>query len=169
MNGGTLVDRKPPKNLEDITQSVVFEKSHKWTIPKAKKWLKEHGYHTDSVDNKESQLRFRQYNPEDLHDRYFITKKLNHTGILLIISVPNNSGTGIMINNVEHHTPQEIVNSHIKHFTKQFHEQTKAHNELEKEKEKTLKKIKKATKIRVAKGSKEMKEKMARLRAMKKK
>jgi hypothetical protein len=169
MNGGTLVERKPPHDLKDITQSVVFEKEYKWTIPKAKKWLKDHGYHSDSVDKKPTQLRFRQYNPEDLPDRHFISKKLKDEGILLIISVPNNSGSGVMINNVEHHTPQEIINSQIKHFAKQFHEQTKAHKKLEKEKESTLLKIKKATKSRVSKDSNAMKEKMAKLRAMRKK
>jgi len=171
----TIVHRKPPHTLEDITQSVVFDKSLKWTILKAKAWLKHHGYHYDSVDNKPTQLRFRQYNPEDFHNRYFITKKLKRDGVMLIISVPNGAGTGFMINNVETHTPQEILNSHIKHFTKQFHEQTKAHEKLEEEKKLNLKKANKASTKRISKslklikGSQAMKDKMARLRAMKNK
>jgi hypothetical protein len=39
MLGSSLVNRKPPTGKGDITQSVVFEKSHKWTFPKAKSFL----------------------------------------------------------------------------------------------------------------------------------
>jgi len=166
----TIVHRKPPQNLDDITQSVVFEKSHKWTIPKAKTWLKHHGFYSDSVDNKPTQLRFRQYNPEDFHHRHYISKKIKNDGIMLIISVVNGAGTGFMINNVERHTPQEILDSHIKHFTKQFLEQTKAHEKLEEEKISNRKKAKKASTIRIKKSIKDsqaMKEKMAKIRAMK--
>ena len=56
-----------------------------------------------------------------------------------------------MINNIERHTPQEILDSHIKHFTKQFLEQTKAHEKLEEEKKSNLKKAKKASTIRIKK------------------
>jgi len=75
-----------------------------------------------------------------------------------------------MINNVERHTPQEILDSHIKHFTKQFLEQTKAHEKLEEEKISNRKKAKKASTIRIKKSIKDsqaMKEKMAKIRAMK--
>jgi len=172
MLGSSLVDRKPPIGKRDITQSVVFEKSHKWTIPKAKSWLKKHGYFHDDVDNKETQIRFRQYNPEDLYDRHYISKKLKNEGVILILSILNEHGSGIMLNNVEQFTPQEILNSHIKHFTKKFHEETKNHEKLEKEKEKILKRVKASTKSRVKhslKGTQEMKDKMAKLRALKKK
>lgn len=171
MKGGTTVNRKPPHNLEDITQSVVFDKSHKWTIPKAKAWLKHHGYHYDSIDNKPTQLRFRQYNPEDLFNRHFISKKIKKDGVLLIISVPNGAGTGFMVNNVEILTPEEIQNKAIKNYAQQLHQHNLAIEHLVKEKKSNLKKTKKASTIRISKslkGSQAMKEKMAKLRALKK-
>lgn len=43
-------------------QSVVFDKRY-WSIPRAKQWLREHGYMSPKVDIKEHQLRFRQLEP----------------------------------------------------------------------------------------------------------
>lgn len=87
MKGEGVVHRMPPKHISDIVQSVVFDKKH-WTIPKAKKWLKEHDYYYDMIDRKTDQLRFRQYNPEDLYNRHYISKKLSNN-VMLIISVKN--------------------------------------------------------------------------------
>ena len=44
------------------TQSVIFERS-KWTLPRAKKWLKKHKYKTTKVDTTAKFFRFRQMNP----------------------------------------------------------------------------------------------------------
>lgn len=169
LEGEGIVHRKPDpsQRLQDIVQSVVFEKP-KWTIPKAKTWLHKHGYYFDMVDDKPTQLRFRQYNPEDLRDRHFISKKLKNSNILLIISVMNNRGSGIMLQNYEFLTPKEHKELEYKQFFEAQTKHQKANERLEKEKESNLKAIKKATTSRVTKGSKEAKEKMAKVRASKK-
>jgi len=171
MTGEGIVARKPTKEhlLEDIVQSVVFMKP-KWKVPEAKKWLHKCGYHYDEVDNKPTQLRFRQYNPEDLqHDRHYISKKLKNEGILLIISRMNNKGSGIMINNYEVLSPEEYKALEYKKFFEAQTKHLKANEMLEKEKKETLKQTKKATKQRLAKGSQAVKDKMAAVRAAKRK
>lgn len=52
-------------NPSDL-QSIMFEKS-KWTVDKAKRWLKKNGFLRGEVDpggEKANYLRFRQFNPE---------------------------------------------------------------------------------------------------------
>jgi hypothetical protein len=166
MEGEGIVNRKPPEHmrLSDLVQSVVFIKPH-WKIPEAKKWLKDHGYYNDEVDNKPTQIRFRQYNPEDLRDRHFISKKLKDENILLIISRMNNKGSGFMVNNVERLTPEEEQMKEYKKFFKAMSQHQKDNERLEKEKKKVEQEVKKFNKARVAKGSKEAKEKMAKVRA----
>ena len=168
--GGSLVNRKPHESqrLDDIVQSVVFMKPH-WNVTNAKKWLKEHNYYNDEVDNKPTQIRFRQYNPEDLRDRHFISKKLKDENILLIISTMSNRGMGFMINNIETLTPKEAKELEYKKFFEAQTKHTKAQARLDKEMEErnnmiktmnktSLSKAKAATKTRVKKGSQEMKE-----------
>ena len=166
MEGEGLVNRKPDEKqrLADIVQSIVFMKPH-WNATNAKKWLKTHGYYYDEVHNKPTQIRFRQYNPEDLPNRHFISKKLKDEDILLIISRMNNAGAGIMLNNYEYLTPKEQSELQYKKFFEAQHKYQKENERLEKEMKERLKTIKKATKTRVAKGSKEAKEKMAKVRA----
>jgi len=155
----------------------VFKRP-RWTKTTATNWLNEHGYHHDSVDIKTSQIRFRQYNPEDFHNYHYISKNLKNTGISLIIAMRNASGGtiyrsthggAIMLNNVTHYTPEEMYSHNIKHKATLEHHHKKHLESLDKEQKEILKKTKKATKTRVKKGTQEMKERMARLRAMKKK
>ena len=152
--GEGLVNRKPheKQRLEDIVQSVVFMKPY-WNVTNAKKWLKQHNYYNDEVDNKPTQIRFRQYNPEDLRDRHFISKKLKNENILLIISVMNNRGSGFMLNNYEFLTPEEQKTLEYKKFFEAQTRHQQANERLEKEQKENLKKIKKATVSRVKKGS----------------
>ena len=175
MEGEGIVNRKPPEHmrLADLVQSVVFIKPH-WKVSEAKKWIKEHGYYNDEVDNKPSQIRFRQYNPEDLKDRHFISKKLKDENILLIISRMNNRGSGFMINNVERLTQDEQKQKEFKEFFDAMHKHQKENERLDKEMKDRLKTIKKATKSRVSKesnsskpikGSEAAKEKMRKVRA----
>jgi hypothetical protein len=166
MEGEGLVNRKPDEKqrLDDIVQSVVFMKPH-WNATNAKKWLKTHGYYNDEVHDKPTQIRFRQYNPEDLPHRHFISKKLKDENILLIISRMNNTGSGFMYNNVEKLTPEEEQKKEYKKFFQAMTQHQKDNERLEKEMKERMKTIKKATKSRVAKGSKEAKEKMAKVRA----
>jgi len=52
-------------NPSDL-QSIMFEKS-KWTVDKAKRWLKKHGFLRGEVDaggERANYFRFRQFNPE---------------------------------------------------------------------------------------------------------
>jgi len=166
MEGEGLVNRKPDEKqrLADIVQSVVFMKPH-WNVTNAKKWLKIHGYYNDEIHDKPTQIRFRQYNPEDLPHRHFISKKLKDENILLIISTMNNAGSGLMLNNREYLTPKEFREMQYKEFFNAQHKYQKDNEKQENEMNERLKMIKKATKARVAKGSKEAKEKMAKVRA----
>ena len=183
MTGEGIVNRKPheSQNLQDIVQSVVFMKP-KWKVSDAKKWLHKCGYYYDEVDNKPTQIRFRQYNPEDLqHNRHYISKKLKDENIILIISRMNNGGRGIMINNYEVLSPEEYKALEYKKFFEAQSKHLKANERLEKEKKETLKQTKKATKQRISKvknetssfipvkGSQAAKDKMAAVRAAKRK
>ena len=167
--GEGLVNRKPDNNdMKDIIQSVVFIKPH-WNVTNAKKWLKQHDLYSEEVHDKPSQIRFRQYNPQDLEGRHFISNKLKGENIILIISRMNNKGKGFMINNKEIMTPEEQKTLEYKKFFDAQLRHQKANERLEEEKEKFLKNTKKATKTRVLKGSQEAKDKMAAIRAKKKK
>lgn len=157
MEGEGLVNRKPPDSEKDIIQSVVFLKPH-WNIPDAKKWLKKRHCYFDEVHDKPTQIRFRQFNPKDLHNRHFISKKLKDEHIILIISKMNTSGKGFMINNVEILTPEEKQQQQYKNFFNAMNQHQKETERIEDEKKKISKLVKKATKARLAKGSKEAKE-----------
>lgn len=85
MVGNGIVKRQPNKNKRNIVQSVIFDKDY-WTKIEAKKWLKDNDYYNDDIDEKKDSFRFRQYNPEDLNDRKFRTKKLNN-GLSLVLSI----------------------------------------------------------------------------------
>ena len=69
-------------------QSVIFDKK-KYSIDDAKKWLKSNGYLSPKVDETETQLRFRQKDPDVLESLGFTsyrTKPLGKSGIQLIIA-----------------------------------------------------------------------------------
>jgi len=201
LSGGSIVNRKPSELHNEIIQSVVFERP-KWTKSKAVEWLKKNKFYHDSIDVKPTQIRCRQYNPEDLINRHYISKKLKDTGILLIISMRNlqggtiyrtimqhipysherqqmmyqhflnthrMNGSAIMVNNQVHYTPTEQFEHNAKLYAEHLYNQNKNLKKIDEEKEAILNRAKKATKTRLKKGTPEMKERMARLRAMKKK
>ena len=64
-----------------IVQSIIFDKN-KYTVEKAKKWLKSHGYKYGDVDEKQHHIRFRQVEPGKF--KYFRTKEIAD-GIKLIL------------------------------------------------------------------------------------
>ncbi len=68
-------------------QSILFDKS-KWTLPKAKQWLKKRHYKT-GLDDKPNHYRFRQQEPNK-NDKY-ITKKIDD-GIEFIVKINNFKG-----------------------------------------------------------------------------
>ena len=74
-------------------QSILFTRP-KWTLTKAKAWLKKHGYKTD-VDKKPEHYRFRQIEPEE-----FSSYRTKHIGddITLIIGLKKKGGN---INNMK--------------------------------------------------------------------
>jgi len=62
-------------------QSIIFDR-RKYTVEKAKNWLKKHGYKYGDVDKKTNHIRFRQVPPGTF--KYFRTKEISD-GIKLIL------------------------------------------------------------------------------------
>lgn len=62
-------------------QSVLFD-SHKWTIPRAKKWLTDNNYKIIKVHTTDNFHRFRQINPNP--DKKYRTINIGN-GIELLI------------------------------------------------------------------------------------
>lgn len=81
---GTGIHPKHSKNYK--VQSVLFSKSS-WTIPKAKKWLKENNYIYSDVDKKPNTLRFRQFDPDTLNKNIwkYTTHRLQDNIELVIV------------------------------------------------------------------------------------
>jgi len=59
-------------NQSMVIQSILFDKE-KWTLEKAKKWLKEHNYRNDKTDETDEYYRFRQRDPNDFVEDSFRT------------------------------------------------------------------------------------------------
>jgi hypothetical protein len=81
----------------------------------------------------------------------------------------NNRGSGFMLDNYEFLNPKEHKEMEYKHFFEAQTKHQKANERLEKEKKENIKAVKKYNKGRVVKGSQEAKERMAQVRASKKK
>jgi len=62
-------------------QSIVFDKSE-WTIPKIKKWLKEHNYKYSKADKTETKIRIRQENPDNYSE--FRVKNISPSIMLVL-------------------------------------------------------------------------------------
>ena len=85
------VNRQPPD--KDHTQSVVFSKEF-WTEDTSREWLKAHkdsttgnSYFTDGLDQSETQLRWRQFDPNNNKFNYVslvIEKEGEKTSIMFI-------------------------------------------------------------------------------------
>ena len=163
ISGGTIVKRKPDLKYNDIVQSVVFDR-HFYNKEQAKKWLKDNNYHFDSLDINKSQIRARQYNPEDLRNRHYITKSLKDGKILLIISMRNPGEKSLPINGgyLNGQAVQRPQGGRIpKDIQERIFNEEKArelYHKLKGEYSDIQTIQKKATKARVKKGSKEAKE-----------
>lgn len=46
-------------------QSLTFDKSHGWTVAKAKRWASSHGYRSSKVDETEGFVHLRQRDPSE--------------------------------------------------------------------------------------------------------
>jgi hypothetical protein len=69
-------------------QTVLFDKE-RWTVSAAKKWLRDHGYKTPSVDTTSEYHRFRQRPPFQFQKGTFRTINFGkNTGIKSVIAVP---------------------------------------------------------------------------------
>jgi Mor family transcriptional regulator len=69
-------------------QTVLFDKE-RWTVSAAKKWLRDHGYKTPSVDTTSEYHRFRQLPPSRFQNGTFRTINFGkNTGIKSVIAVP---------------------------------------------------------------------------------
>jgi hypothetical protein len=71
------------------TQGIIFDNA-KWTVPQAKKWLKEHGYKSPKVDRAANRHRFRQVDPSRCKRGTFRTIRFGppKLGIQAIICCP---------------------------------------------------------------------------------
>ena len=178
MIGQGLVNRKPDLLHHSIVQSVVFDRPI-WTKPRAIRWLKENNLYHDDIDSKPTQIRFRQYNPEDFHNYHYISKPCKDKGIMLIIAMKNaqggnvyrSQGQGFMINNVEHFSPNEALLKNTKLITGHVQDAIKEHKKLAKEAKTTLQRTKSMNKSSLKqslKGTQSMKDRMAKLRARRK-
>jgi hypothetical protein len=79
------VDRKAPDKKH--VQSVIFKKSADWTKKTSKKWLEEHDYYTDGLDDTENSFRYRQYDPDDSKFIYR-QKEIEKDSISLVYAIP---------------------------------------------------------------------------------
>ncbi len=81
------VDRPAPS--ENHTQSVLFYKNAGWTKASSKKWVKDHDYFTDGLDETDNMFRWRQYDPDDTKFRYVtkvIEEKDKKSSIALVLA-----------------------------------------------------------------------------------
>lgn len=153
IDGCGFVHRKPDLSQNEIIQSIVFLKEVGWTKLKAIKWLSKNNYYFYVFDDKKTQIRFRQYNPDSLHDGYYISKKINTDDkpINLIIFIKNHhtDGGSIMLNNKNFLNNKERFNLFIDAFTKRFLKTTEIEKKKNIEKNKYLDTVRKANKKRL--------------------
>jgi ATP-dependent Clp protease protease subunit len=77
---------------EEHTQSVVFEKEAGWTKASSRKWVKEHDYYDDGLDETETQWRWRQYDPDDSEFDYR-TEVIVKDSVSLILGIPKDQAS----------------------------------------------------------------------------
>lgn len=66
-----------------VVQSVLIPKN-KFTLEKAKKYIKDNNYKLKKIDITNNYYRFRQEDPEKFDEKKYFTKEIND-GIKLII------------------------------------------------------------------------------------
>lgn len=69
------------------TQSVLIDKD-KYSLTEAKKWIKDHNYYVDGLDETDKLYRFRQYDPNE--DKFNYRIQNIETGINLVIGYLKN-------------------------------------------------------------------------------
>jgi hypothetical protein len=101
--------------------------------------------------NKPVVIENKSWNPLQQHNTSSLLENPN-------FDIGSMQGEGFMINNVEYLTPDEQKNLEYKKLFEAHSKHLKEQDRLDKEKERTIKAVKKATKSRLVKGSKEAKE-----------
>jgi hypothetical protein len=138
---GSYSSSDSDSDVEDkdyVVQSVIFDSS-KYSIASARKWLRENNYKSPKVDVEQNTLRFRQIDPKKVEkDGYtkYRNTKLGRSGITLVL-VYNVKGGAIIFFGRDITQGEGIKNISSNSIMPKF-----------------------------AKGSKEAKEHMARIRAM---
>jgi hypothetical protein len=113
-------------------------------------------------NNKPIVLKNESWNPLQQHNSSSLAENPN-------FDIGEFQGEGFMINNKEILTPDEQKSLEYKKYFQAHTQYQREQERLEKEKQRNFKIVKKATKTRILKGTQEMKDKMAALRAKKKK
>ncbi|MCX7611852.1 MAG: phage portal protein [Ignavibacterium sp.] len=85
---GNIVNNNFDKNMKQEEdglkiQTLIFSKKY-FTLEEAKKWIEEHGFVDNGVDETENSYRFRQRDPEDFDPESFRTITID-TGIKAVV------------------------------------------------------------------------------------
>ena len=97
------VGRKAETGKEH-TQSVVFEKEAGWTKASSRKWIKDHDYYDDGLDDTETQLRWRQYDPDD-NEFDYRTQVIEKDSVSLILGIPKDQASDEEAKDVDEEGP----------------------------------------------------------------
>jgi len=76
---GRGMDEEDEEDKDYVVQSVIFDKDH-YTVPEAKKWLRENGYKAPNVDRSDGFLRFRQVDPSAVEKEGFTEFRTKELG-----------------------------------------------------------------------------------------
>lgn len=98
------VGRKATKNH---TQSVIFSKEAGWTAASSRKWVSDHDYFTDGLDETESSFRWRQYDPDDSKFTYR-TQSVEKDSISLVLGILKKGADKLMAKTEERAFPFEL-------------------------------------------------------------
>lgn len=79
------VNRSAPN--ENHVQSVLFYKIAGWTVASSRKWVTDHDYFTDGLDETETQFRWRQYD-QDKNKFNYRSQVIKPNSIALILGFP---------------------------------------------------------------------------------
>jgi ATP-dependent Clp protease protease subunit len=93
------VGRKAPAGKEH-TQSVVFWKDKGWTEASSRKWVEDHDYFTDGLDETDTQFRWRQYDPDETEFIYR-NQEIEKDSISLVLGIPKKDAKNMKKNNSE--------------------------------------------------------------------
>jgi len=106
------VKGKPPKTNKTVTQTLIFSKSEFKSAAAAKKWAKDHGFKSSSVDETESSYRIRQFNSDRFKKGSFSTIKITD-GVSAVIAKPKTERASTMPRMTERAIAKPFKNLHV--------------------------------------------------------